>query len=239
MIEDYTCAIDWLIRRNEQLFDLKAAEGKRHFTDELLPLVYSLDDPVEKDHYITLIANKLNISKTAIEAKTSLPIKQEGTIKKRKIKTDMTLLPKEQIEIEKVEDHLLCIMLKKPELRDRLSSLSVDMLSREQPIELVSILKNKPLINEAELNRLDSIADYVKIESLQYEELYQGLEQNELIYEAARLQVRLIEYYVKNQKLNIAKQLVQADDKTIEDLLEQARRLDELLRNNLEEIKYA
>ena len=239
MIENYTYAIDWLIKRNEQLFDLKTAEGKRHFTDELLPLVNSLDDPVEKDHYNTLIANKLNISKTAIEAKISLPIKQADIISKRKIRADLTIPPKEQIEIAKVEDHLLCLMLKNTELRDQLNSLSVDMLSRDQPIELLSLFKQKPQISEAELNRLDSIADYVKIESLQYEELYQGLEHSELIYEAARLQVRLIEQYVKNQKLNIAKQLSQADDKTIENLLEQARRLDELLRNNLEESKYA
>ena len=49
-----------------------------------------------------------------------------------------------------------------------------------------------------------SLADYVKIQSLLYEELYQGLELNELHYEAARLQARLIETFIKTEKAKLA-----------------------------------
>ena len=66
-------------------------------------------------------------------------------------------------------------------------------------------------------------ADYVKIQSLLYEELYQGLELNELHYEAARLQARLIETYVKTQKNKLALALETSDESDTRVMLEQAK----------------
>ena len=77
---------------------------------------------------------------------------------------------------------------------------------------------------------MQSLADYVKILGLQYEELYQGLELTELPYEAARLRRQLVEAYVKHQKQTLAAQLDQADEPTTKALLEQAKQLDSLLK---------
>jgi hypothetical protein len=74
------------------------------------------------------------------------------------------------------------------------------------------------------------LQDYVKIEVLLYEELYHGLELNELHYEAARLQTRLVEQFVKTQKTNIASSLDTATPEQIRGLLEQARQYDQLLK---------
>jgi hypothetical protein len=75
--------------------------------------------------------------------------------------------------------------------------------------------------------------DYGKILAVQYEELYGDLEYVELEYEATRLQVRIVERYVKNQKgilgrlLESADELektrLQAKDKQLNDLLKRAR----------------
>jgi len=234
-INNYTYAIDWLINHQANQFDLTTAEGKRHFTDLVLPTINNLSDAVEKDHYLNLLAKKINIKREALELKSS---NQESAIVRpalRRPKVETHLDPKEQVEIAKVEDHLLCLVLKLPELRPQLVNLREDILSRKEARELLALLKQDQNISEEQLNRLDSIGVYVKIESLQYEELYQGLELSELRYEAARLQVRLIENYVKQQKLNIAKQLEQSDEKMTERLLTKASRLDELLRLNLGE----
>jgi len=77
--------------------------------------------------------------------------------------------------------------------------------------------------------KLKPIADYVRIISLQYEELYHGLELTELRYEAARLQARLVERYVKNQKQTVSAALVDADEAATRKLLEQVKQLDNLL----------
>jgi len=80
------------------------------------------------------------------------------------------------------------------------------------------------------VHKLKNLADYVKIETLLYEELYQGLELNELHYEAARLQTRLIEQYVKRQKQNLASKLDGADDATVASLLAEVKDYDALLK---------
>ncbi len=234
-INNYVYAIDWLIGYYQSQFDLSTAQGKRHFTDAILPTINSLSDPVEKDHFLNMIAKKLNIKREALElksAKSSIALVKPVY---KKPKVELIVDPKEAIEIAKVEDHLLCLMLKHRQLRNRLVDLNVDLFNRQQSRDLVSLLKKEPSLSLEQLNKLDLISDYVKIESLQYEELYQGLEYSEIQYEATRLQVRLIEHYVKQQKLNIVKQLVGSDEKTTELLLKQASQLDELLRINLGE----
>lgn len=232
-INDYTYAVDWLIARQEEQFNLSTAEGKRYFTDAILPTIKNLEDAVEKDHYLNLIAKKVGVARQALEEKLSRTLQPglQAAIKTPKVKFE--LQPTEVVEITKCEDHLLCLMLKQPTLRARLSFLEPEMLSRGSARAMLSVLKTKPDISEEQINRLDELTEYVKIEALQYEELYQGLELNELGYEAARLQARLIENYVKQQKLNIVQQLSIADENTTESLLTQARRLDELLRANL------
>jgi hypothetical protein len=65
---------------------------------------------------------------------------------------------------------------------------------------------------------------------LQYETLYQNLDILELRYEAARLQARIVEYYVKTKKHLLALQMQTADETITNTLLEQARKLDVLLK---------
>ena len=73
------------------------------------------------------------------------------------------------------------------------------------------------------------MAFYVKILSLQFEELYAEIHTMELQYEAARLRAKVIEYFVKRQKRQIAAQLESAPDDIAEKLLVKARELDQLL----------
>ena len=77
---------------------------------------------------------------------------------------------------------------------------------------------------------LREIPDYVKILTLQYEELYQDLGLLELRNEATRLQIRLIEHYVKSKKRALTEALLSSDEEHTKHLLEQAKALDELLK---------
>ncbi len=233
-VNDCMYALDWLIERQKSMFDLSSAEGKRHFTDAVLPTIKNLDDEVEKDHYLNLIAKIVGVGRQALDAKLSkAKIDGQPTMALRKPKVDLAIEPSDKIEIAKSEDHLLCLALMQPELRQYLNPLEPEMLTRQVSKQLFELIKSDPSIELDKLSRSENIADYVKIEQLQFEELYQGLELSELKYEAARLQARIIEHYVKQQKLNIARQLANADESTTEDLLNAARRLDELLRLNL------
>jgi len=238
-VNNYTYALDWLIKRQESLSDIHTAEGKRHFTDAILPTINNLDDAVERDHYLNLIATKIKVNRQALEDKSAKTVAGNYRPIKRQPKVTFEAMSKEQLETIRFEDHFLCLMLKQPTLRSQLNSITEDMISREESRELLKVLKKQPSISEEDLYGLETIGDYVKIEALQYEELYQDLELSELSYEAARLQMRLIKHYVQQQKLNITQQLVNADEKTTEKLLSMASQLDELLRLNLGENNHA
>ncbi len=233
-VNDYVYALDWLIKRQSDMYDLTSAEGKRHFTDAVLPTIKNLDDEVEKDHYLNLIAKTIGASRQALDAKLAGPSQatpsRQGL---RKPKIELMTEPSEKIEVAKSQDHLLCLVLMVTQLRSYLNPLTPDMFSRPEPRHLLELIKADPTITADGLNKSENIADYVKIEQLQFEELYQGLELSELKYEAARLQARIIEHYVKQQKLNIARQLADADETATDELLNSARHLDELLRHNL------
>lgn len=225
-------AIDWLMERYKTLLDIKTAPGKRQYSDVLLPVVKSLDDDVERDHYMQNIADTLEISKEALTQKflKTQAINQPFLPKKNKyqqVKVDILSL-----ERRRLSDKFACLMLKKPTLRDLLDIISTDMLDGDGAKRLIAILKDHRDWYELKASdqRLSNLEDYVKIEEVLYEELYLGLELNELYDEALRLQTKLIEAYVKTNKNRIAKLLVLTDIETTHKLLEEVKEYDQLLR---------
>jgi hypothetical protein len=77
---------------------------------------------------------------------------------------------------------------------------------------------------------VQNLADYVKIEALLYEELYQGLELNELHDESARLQAKLVTKFIKTQKQQLSERQRQTtDETTLRELQEQDKQYNILL----------
>ena len=243
-IEHPSYALDWLIARYKTLLDIGTAEGKRKFSDVLLPVVRNLSDAVERDHYLNAIAQTIEVSRQALEQKYEQDTKEATTIRKKPMQ--VAPLPPAHIdrlalERQRTEDAFLCLMLLRPTLREFLGLLDQAMFTNRTAYEMYKFLDTHPDFygKPAELKELKTYAetsedghnlsDYVKILALLYEELYQGLELNELHYEAARLQARLVEQFVKNEKQKIIAQLADADEAATTDLLTQAKHYDELL----------
>ncbi|HVS58401.1 MAG TPA: DNA primase [Candidatus Saccharimonadales bacterium] len=214
-------ALDWLMARYETLLDITSAEGKRKYSDVLLPIVQRLNDAVEKDHYITAIAEKIGVSREALLQKQRTTAK-DASPRLRKMVAPQPL-DKVTVENTKVQDHFLAIMHEQPELREYLESLTPDMLYTDEARQLFARLKRGA-------DKMQNLENYDKIVALEYEELYQGLELTELRYEAARLQARLIEQYVKTEKAKLVAQLSSADESATQVLLGHVRDLDTLLR---------
>lgn len=232
-ITQHRYALDWLMDRYARQLDLKTAQGKRQYSDILLPIVRQLSDPVEQDHYMAAIAAAINTSREALTAKLE---KTPAVVPKKITRRHLELLSsvdRQSAEDIKAEEHYMALLFVQPGLRDHASLLTSDMLSREEGKQLLTFLREHPDFTGKPTEPIDllrPIADYVKILGLQYEELYQDLDSTELQYEAARLMARLIEKYVKQQKVALAAQLETADDALAQDLLMRAARLDALLR---------
>jgi hypothetical protein len=112
-------------------------------------------------------------------------------------------------------------------LNDR---VTIDMMPTKQGKELFGLLQSKLDFDIRSAKVVQKLSDYVKIESLLYEELYQGIELNELHDEAARLQADLVTKFVKmeKEKLSLA-QRNSTDEAEIRLLQEKDKRYNLLL----------
>lgn len=224
-------ALDWLMERYEKVLDIQSAQGKREYSDILLPVVRALSDDVESDHYLNAIAGKIGVSKQALDQKLSKTPKLETTERRRRPKITPEQLDRAAVENKKAQDQFLALMFSRQTLREFLDLVKPEMLYDDEARQLLEFLQKNPDFKGKpdEARQLKPLADYVKIETLLYEELYQGLELNELHWEAARLQARLIEQFIKNQKMKLAQELETSDEPATKKLLEQAKEYDQLL----------
>lgn len=221
-------ALDWLMTRYAKLLDIDSAQGKREYSDIMLPVVRGLSDEVEKDHYLNAIAKTIDISREALEQKLHKTDSPAASVRKRTIKTQPQL-DRAAVENKKTQDNFLSLMLMRPTLREFLELVTPEMLYTDDGRELLQFLKAHPDFDGKDGKEVKNLADYVKIQSLLYEELYQGLELNELHDEAARLQTRLIETFVKTEKTKLARKLEVADAATIRELQQQDKAFNQLL----------
>jgi DNA primase len=228
-IDKHTYALDWLMKRYQHLLDITSAQGKRQFTDVLLPLVQHLTDSVEQDHYMNAIATVVNVSREALSSKLAT-IPGAKTIRKRQYVTPELLDP-QSIEYHKIQDHLLAIMLMQPSLRAQLTLMTPDMMLKPEAKQLLAFLKANPDFSGPINRQLQEVGDYVKILGLEYEELYQDVEPAEMELEMARLLSRLVEAYVKHQKQKLSASLETATEAQTASLLEQVKQLDALLKS--------
>lgn len=229
-IEQHRYSVDWLIDRYKSLLDITTGQGKRKFTDVVLRIIRGLVDTVEQDHYINELAIVLGVSSDAVRAK----LKQDSTVKPRLRQPKKPLQPEDKSTIErrKTEQHLLALLLMQPKLRSEAPLLEADMFSDEQAKALFVFLQEHPEFTgeQEDLKALQSIADYVKITIVQFDELYRSLEITELHYEVARLQERFIAHYVKQQKQLVAEHFKDADDDETRRLLTLDKELNNLLK---------
>lgn len=223
-------ALDWLIERYRHELDISSGVGKRQFSDVLLAVVGKLQDSVEQDHYVEVLAKLLHVQADSLRAKLRATGSARRPLKQPKLPP--TADNKTRLENIKAQNHLLALAFVLPALRDYLAPLKAEMLPEPPAQALLAFLQKHPEFDvRTQSGQLPKeTSEYRKILLLLYEELYKGLELVELRYEAARLQTRLIEQFVKIQKQRIAAELREAAEEQVPRLLAQAKELDALLR---------
>jgi hypothetical protein len=182
------------------------------------------------------VAELLGISADALRSKLAQLGRSSTPTRRRTVSPPK--LDAARVEIIKAQNRLLSLALALPSLRAYIEPLTVAMLPEPAAQEVLTFLQVNPDFNEeSSPTALREFSDYVKMLRLQYEELYQGLEALELRYEAARLQIRLIENHVKTLKTTLAAAMQTADESQTQHLLQQAKELDQLLKATKETTK--
>ncbi len=225
VINSYDYALDWLINQYRAKNDPSSARGKKAITDAILPVINQLTDSVEQDHYLTRLAEIVQVDKSALNKKFTHTKKDiDKSVRYKKVEVEK--VTSQQADNTKSQNQLLALCLKHVEFRNLLESLAVEMFSSEPARVLYARLLGSDKASE----RLRENDDYGKILEVLYEELYSNLEFVELQYEATRLQVHVIENYVKNQKHQLAQQMREADESGQNKLIERDQELNQMLK---------
>ena len=244
-IETAKYAPDWLIELYKKALDLSTAQGKRTFTDALLVTIRRLTDSVEQEHYLKTVAKAVDTSLEAVKAKAAAGSEQIAAAARKKPAVKQEILDKNQLDLQKLQDHFLAMMLMQPKTRDLLKNMIPEYFSDGPPRILLEFLKNnlefkgerskdfiEILAAKLQANKkLQGIGNYVKIIALQFEELYQDLSLEDLAELAARLKHRLIERYVKTEKTKLADQMqAETDEKKLHRLINEVDKLNRLIK---------
>ncbi len=223
-------AVDWLIDRYAAALDLKTAPGKKAFTDTLLSVIDRLSDPVEQDHYLNQLATLTDSSVEAVKAKFSTHKTEAAPL--RKLKVQPPVAEPLTVEYRRLQDHFLALTLMQPKTRIHMTDCREEYFNEGEPRTVFNFLRSHPTFRgEPQLAKeLQQISDYVKILTLQFEELYQDLPLDDLSAQAQALKRRLIAHYVKIQKQQLVKNMQETtDEKKWRQLILQADKLTKLV----------
>jgi DNA primase len=249
-IDSAVYAPDWLIERYKNEVDISSAQGKRVFTDVLLTTIRRLRDPIEQEHYLKQIAKITETSLEAVQSKlNSTPASEQPRQKKPKVQPKA--LERADVEYQRLQDHLLAMVLVQPRLRELIKDCHPEFFTLGAARTVLKFLQAHPDFKvEGELDvqalhhlvlmpgragplaeMVQSLQDYVKILLLQFEELYADLPANDLDELAKKLKQRLVNRYVKMQNLKLTKAIEDADNDELRlELMKKAKKLNELIK---------
>ena len=228
-IQKSVYAIDWLVDHYKKNLDLKSAQGKKAYSDALLPTIRRLADPVEQEHYLKVIAEVADTTLGAIKSKAN---REPGVTptRYRQVKPSDEARSIEEVEYQRFKNHFLALVLFNLKLRNLLKDMRPEFFDDPQSLELYNLLKENPQLKPA--TAVQNLQDYGKILVLQYEELYQELDAENMKDQALQLKHRLVNRYVKTQKQYLAAQMqAENDEKKLRVLIKEADKLNELIKN--------
>lgn len=202
-------AVDWVIEQYERRLDTSTASGKRDFSSAALEVVRRLPDPVEREHYLGVIAKKTKSSVETIKAKASQSTQKQAEAPLKKIKNDTQDTER---DTKLHQDDLLAASLIEPEAASLFKGIDWEIFYGKQRQSVAKYLAGSPILPLTDTpGDLKEYDDYVKILQLRAEERYADFESSTRVQEIAALLRRLqVEHKIEHKK-QLQSQLADAE----------------------------
>lgn len=176
-------ALEWLIDQYAARVDVATAIGKRELTTQAFAILAKVGDPIEREHYIRLIADKTGIGETALQDR----LHQFETPEDKKLKPVKAGTVNEK-DPHAPQDYLLALMASDSAVHDVVKKLSEDDIEGTERKRLFHYLYDHPAsIDEDIPPLLKDIETYVKIVLFKAEARYDGLDELTRLNEAVNL----------------------------------------------------
>lgn len=212
-IKDAKYVVDYLFDQLAKEYDVTSVTGKRQYSDRIVANLRRLGDPVERDHYVKLLAKKLGISEDAINEKIEKAPAETRTMPA----VDVPPPPKQKVIPPKpskklLEESVLAVNLAYPEVRLSLDDLTPAHFNDPDHQVILETLQRNSNISLAQMGQaLPNQADYVKILALRGEEEYGNFAPADRSLEAFELVRRLQTSTNKDTKTKLSHKLREAE----------------------------
>ena len=212
VVENTQPAIEWVIEQYEKRNDMKTASGKRQLSTEALRLLAAVQDPVEREHYMDMVAAKTGASRRAVQARYD-QIDEPEQPKRLKTVQAVELDSPQRIKELATQDFLLALMSVERGAVDVAEGLKAEFFEGVERQALFAYLISNPGHSLAQTipDELQEIETYVKIVLLKAETRYNTLDGAERLVEAVSLVRQVKQQHKKRQKLSLTEALRDAE----------------------------
>ncbi len=199
--------VDWVLAQYSKREDLTTAAGKRTFTTAALNVVRTLNDPVEKEHYLQKIAVYTGSSIEALTEKLNATPETEKRALKQVAQTAAV-----NRDATAYQDNLLALLATYTNTRDLVEDVQSEMLATDERKALFDYIVQHPGANFDEVPAdLQDYDTYVKIVVLKADARYGEWNDEDRYLEAARLIRQLTTEHKQHQKNALTTQLRDAE----------------------------
>lgn len=144
IIDQPKYALDWLIDKYQKQLDISSAQGKKKFSDIVMKTVNTLQDHVEKEHYIALLTQIIGVSQEALKTKLAQP----APLKKLKVTPKNNEHDRAHVNYIERQNIFLSMLLLHPELISKVRPLDAYMLPQKKARAFFELLMNHDLQSE-------------------------------------------------------------------------------------------
>ncbi len=225
-------AVDWLLDQYQRQLDLTTAAGKRQFTSIGLALVGQLSDPVEREYYQRVIAERAHSTLEAVQAKAQQQAMPRVSYKV--IKTPQNISPNRYLH----HDDALALLMLDTKSRELLAPSDVKLFHGEarQAVAEYCVAHRTEEFTKTP-SPLQNYDEYITMARVRAEARYGDWSETDRYYELARLLRQITNEHKQQQKQLFITQLRNAeaigDDETAQRLRQQLNDLiKEIARGN-------
>lgn len=200
-------AVDWVLKQYANREDLSTAAGKRRFTTEALDIVKLLQDPVEQEYYVSIIAKYSDSSTDVLKEKLNNQTVQTEKVYKNVVQTNNIVQ-----ELVSYQDSLFSIALIDGATHSLFNQIDINMFEGEAAKAVAKYLvesDGQPVTETPE--QLQDFKEYVTMLLLKADIRYADWSDQDRYRETARLIRQVDNENKKKQKDMLTEQLRDAE----------------------------
>lgn len=210
-VKEAQYAPDFIIELGKKRYDLSTAPGKKQFGSFVAPLLRSLSNDIELQHYTKKIAQLIGVNEESIQKlfkkpEVPKPAIKEPTEEKPKLKSVRKLNRQ-----EKLEQELLELTLAYPQTRSALKDLHLKQTSKLHRNIFKFFKSNINIQLDDIVKELPKEGNYVKILALRGEQQFVDLTAHDIRLEAFTQVARIQELDRQQNKRQLARELAEAE----------------------------